>query len=221
VSPVRIAPSILAADFTDLGTAVRAAEEGGADMIHIDVMDGHFVPNITMGPAVVAAVRQVTALPLDVHLMVTHPDRLVDAFASAGADGITVHAEVAPHLHRLLQQLREAGVRVGLALNPLTPLGFLEEALPYLDLALLMTVNPGFGGQAFIPGSIDRLARARKLRDALQPECVLEVDGGITPNTAAAAAAAGAQVLVAGSAIFGGHATVSQAIATLRAAAEG
>lgn len=219
MSRVRIAPSILAADFADLGGAIRRAEGGGAELIHVDVMDGHFVPNITMGPVVVAAARRSTSLPLDVHLMIDQPERYVDAFAKAGADIVHVHAEVAPHLHRLLQQMRESGVRVGLALNPLTPLTVLDDALPYLDAVLLMTVNPGFGGQEFIPASIERIAAVRELRDARNPECLIEVDGGIARGTAPRVCAAGAQVLVAGSAIFGGHGSVAENIAALRAAA--
>jgi ribulose-phosphate 3-epimerase len=219
VSTVRIAPSVLAADFTDLGGAVRRAEAGGADLIHLDVMDGHFVPNITFGPAVVAAARRCTSLPLDVHLMIRHPERYVDAFAEAGADIVHVHAEVAPHLHRLLQQLRESGVRAGLALNPLTPLSVLEGALPYLDAVLLMTVNPGFGGQAFIPRSLERIEAVARLRDAAQPGCAIEVDGGIAPDTAAPVRAAGADILVAGSAVFGGAGSIADNIAALRAAA--
>ncbi len=219
MNPVRIAPSILAADFADLGGAVRRAEEGGADLIHLDVMDGHFVPNITFGPRVVSAVRRSTSLPLDVHLMIEAPERYIDAFAEAGADVIHVHAETTVHLHRLLQRLRESGVAVGLALNPLTPLAVLDGALPYLDALLLMTVNPGFGGQAFIAHSVERIAAAAARRDALKPDCVIEVDGGIALDTAARVRAAGAEILVAGSAVFGGDGSVADAIAMLRAAA--
>lgn len=218
VSTFKIAPSILAADFTRLGAAVEEAEQAGADMIHVDVMDGHFVPNITMGPVVVAAVKRASGLPIDVHLMIDAPERYVEAFVAAGADIVTVHAEVAPHLHRVLQQVREAGARVGLALNPLTPLTVLEGALPFLDLALVMTVNPGFGGQDFIPTSLGRIEAVRRMRDRINPNCTIEVDGGITVKTAPSVVAAGANVLVAGSAVFGGHGSVADNIAALRAA---
>jgi len=220
VKGIRVAPSILAADFGRLAEAIGEAEAGGADLIHVDVMDGHFVPNITMGPVVVAAARRATGLPLDVHLMIAQPERFVAAFAEAGADIVSVHAEVTPHLHRLLQQVREAGVRVGLALNPLTPLDVAEGALPYLDQLLLMTVNPGFGGQAFIPASLDRIRAARTLRDRLNPSCAIEVDGGIGQDTAGDACAAGAEVLVAGSAVFGEGGSVAGNIRALRTAAE-
>lgn len=219
MSDVRLAPSILAADFARLGEAIAEAEAGGADLIHIDVMDGHFVPNISMGPVVVEAARRATRLPLDVHLMISQPERYVSAFARAGANLITVHAEVAPHLHRLLQQVREAGVGVGLALNPLTPLGVAEGALPYLDQLLLMTVNPGFGGQAFIPASLERVRTARSLCERHNPGCAIEVDGGIDPDTAGDVSAAGARVLVAGSAVFGGERSIGENLRALRAAA--
>jgi len=218
VNTFKIAPSILAADFARLGAAVEEAEQAGADMIHVDVMDGHFVPNITMGPVVVAAVKRASGLPIDVHLMIDAPERYVEAFVAAGADIVTVHAEVAPHLHRVLQQVREAGARVGLALNPLTPLTVLEGALPFLDLVLVMTVNPGFGGQDFIPASLGRIEAVRRMRDRINPNCTIEVDGGITVKTAASVVAAGANVLVAGSAVFGGHGSVADNIAALRAA---
>ncbi len=217
-APIRIAPSILSADFAELSAAVRAAEAAGADMIHVDVMDGHFVPNITIGAGVVAAVRRHTSLPLDVHLMIERPERYVDGFAAAGADYLTVHAEATHHLHRLLEQVRESGAKVGLALNPLTPLTVLEEALPYLDLALVMSVDPGFGGQEFIPGSVGRIETLRRLRDRANPNCLIEVDGGINAKTAPQAARAGADVLVAGSAVYGGGVSVAENMAALRAA---
>ncbi len=213
-----LAPSILSADFASLGEAVRAAEDAGADLVHVDVMDGHFVPNISIGPAVVAAVKRHTGLPLDVHLMISDPAAYVPAFAAAGADYITVHAEATHHLHRLLQQVREAGVSVGLALNPLTPLTVLEGAMPYLDLALIMSVNPGFGGQEFIGGSLARIEATRRLRDRVNPNCVIEVDGGINIKTALSAYEAGADILVAGSAVYGGGASVRENMAGLRAA---
>jgi len=220
-APIRIAPSILSADFADLGGAVRAAEAAGADLIHVDVMDGHFVPNISIGPAVVAAVKRHTEVPLDVHLMIQEPGRYVERFAAAGADYLTVHAESTHHLHRLLQQVRESGVKVGLAVNPLTPLVVLEGALPLLDLALVMTVDPGFGGQEFIAGSVARIEAVRRMRDRMNPNCLIEVDGGINARTAPLAAGAGADVLVAGSAVFGGGVSVQENVATLRAAAAG
>jgi len=220
-NPVRLAPSILSADFANLGAAVAAAEDAGADLIHVDVMDGQFVPNISIGPAVVGAVKRHTSLPLDVHLMISTPERYVADFSSAGADYITVHAEATHHLHRLLQSVRESGAKVGLALNPLTPLAVLEGALGYLDLALIMSVDPGFGGQEFIGGSVSRIEAARRMRDRINPNCLIEVDGGINLRTAPLAAAAGADILVAGSAVYGGGASVRENIAELRAAISG
>ncbi len=186
--------------------------------MHVDVMDGHFVPNISIGPAVVAAVKRSCDLPLDVHLMISQPERYVPAFVDAGADWVTVHAEASVHLHRLLAQIRESGAKVGLALNPLTPLAGLEVALPYLDQALVMSVNPGFGGQTFIPGSVARVEAVKRMRDRINPNCQIEVDGGVNVKTAPLLAAAGADVLVAGSAVFGGHGTVAENMAALRAA---
>ena len=183
-NPFRLAPSILSADFAKLGAAVEAAEDAGADMIHVDVMDGHFVPNISIGPAVVAAVKRHTSLPLDVHLMISNPAAYVADFTSAGADYLTVHAEATHHLHRLLQQVRESGAKVGLALNPLTPLTVLEGAFGLLDLALIMTVDPGFGGQEFIASSVARIEATRRMRDRINPNCLIEVDGGINVKTA-------------------------------------
>jgi ribulose-phosphate 3-epimerase len=201
---VRLAPSILSADFAALGDAVAAVERGGADQIHLDVMDGHFVPNLTLGPAVVAAVRRVTRLPLDVHLMVTEPDRYLEAFARAGAGIITVHAEVLPHLHRTLQTIRSLGCRAGAAINPSTPVSVLSEVAGSLDVVLVMSVNPGFGGQAFIRESESKITRVRDwLRAAGQSDVDIEVDGGIDTTNIAGVVAAGASVIVAGHAIFG------------------
>lgn len=198
-----LAPSILSADFGRLAEEVQACEAAGADWIHVDVMDGHFVPNLTMGPVVVEAVRKATGLPLDVHLMIEAPERYLEAFAGAGADRITVHQETCPHLHRTLQQLRGLGVGTGLALNPATPVEMAAEVLDDLDLLLLMTVNPGFGGQRYIPASTGKVRRARALLQARGREGVhLQVDGGVDPRTAPEVAEAGADVLVAGSAVF-------------------
>lgn len=221
MAAVKIAPSVLSADFARLGDEVRAVADAGADWIHVDVMDGHFVPNITMGPAVTRAIRGVTELPLDVHLMIEDPDRYVDAFAKAGASVITVHAEAATHLHRTVQRIRELGVRAGVALNPATPVEALTEVLPHVDLVLVMTVNPGFGGQSFIPGSERKVARARALIDQLAEGRVeLEVDGGIDADTIGRVVAAGATVAVAGSAVYGAAEGVAASIGRLRRAAD-
>jgi ribulose-phosphate 3-epimerase len=215
---IKIAPSILSADFARLGEEVKAAEEGGADYLHVDVMDGHFVPNITVGPLVVRACKRVTKLPLDVHLMIREPERYIDDFVSAGADIITVHAEATPHVHRALQLIRESGARAGLAVNPLTPLAVFQDALPYCDLALVMTVNPGFGGQQFIESSLKRILTLADWREELNPYCEIEVDGGISTKTAPLVVEAGATVLVAGTAVFGGIDAVQDNIAALRRA---
>jgi ribulose-phosphate 3-epimerase len=199
--PVKIAPSILSADFARLGEAVAAVDAAGADYIHIDVMDGHFVPNLTIGPGVVKALRPWSAKPFDVHLMMAPVDPYVQAFAEAGSDIITVHAEAGPHLDRTLQHIRGLGKRAGVALNPATPVSALAHVLDRIDLVLVMTVNPGFGGQSFIPAMTAKIAEAAALIGDRPVE--LEVDGGITPETAGAVAAAGANVLVAGSAVFG------------------
>jgi ribulose-phosphate 3-epimerase len=218
---VKIAPSILSADFARLGDAVAAAREGGADWIHVDVMDGHFVPNLTIGPGVVAALRRVTDLPLDVHLMIEHPDRLIDAFADAGADWITVHQEACVHLHRALERIRERGARPGVSINPSTPVAVLDEILPYADLVLVMSVNPGFGGQRYIPTSTGKIAALRRMIDERGLWGVeLEVDGGVAPDTIGDVVAAGASVVVAGSAVFNERASVADNIAALRAAAQ-
>jgi len=199
-----VAPSILSADFARLGEEVRDAERAGADWIHVDVMDGHFVPNLTFGPAVVAAVRRYTRLPLDVHLMVSRPDDWLEPFVRAGADRISVHAEVCPHLHRTLTRIRELGAKPGVALNPATPLATIEHVLDEIDLVLLMTVNPGFGGQAFIPAVLPKIRALRDMLDRAGKRGVhIEVDGGIYADTARLVAEAGANVLVAGQAIFG------------------
>ena len=199
----KIAPSILSADFCRLGDEVRAVEAAGADYIHVDVMDGHFVPNITIGPPVVAALRKVTALPLDVHLMIADPDRYIADFAAAGADIIVVHAEASTHLHRSIQLIKSLGKRAGVSLNPATPLNCLEYVLADLDLVLLMTVNPGFGGQSFIEECIPKIRSLRAMLDKRGLEAELEVDGGVKIDNIARIAHAGADVFVAGSAVFG------------------
>jgi ribulose-phosphate 3-epimerase len=198
----RIAPSILSADFGRLAEEIAMCEEGGADMIHLDVMDGHFVPNITFGEKVVRTARKATSLPLDVHLMVESPEDYFDSFAAAGATGMTIHVEAAPHLQRQLARIRELGCIAGAALNPATSLITVREALADVDLLLIMTVNPGFGGQDFIPASIDKVARARQLLDELRSGAAIEVDGGISRDTIHSAWHAGADTFVAGNAIF-------------------
>lgn len=214
---MKIAPSILSADFARLGAAVEAVEAAGADWIHVDVMDGHFVPNLTIGVPVVQSLRKVTALPLDVHLMIERPERYVEAFVDAGADVLTVHQEACVHLHRVVERIRELGARAGVAINPATPAGVLEEILPYVDLVLVMSVNPGFGGQRYIPTSTEKVRRVRAMLDERGLAGVeLEVDGGISPATAGAVAGAGATVLVAGAAVFGGEGSVADRIAELR-----
>ncbi len=198
-----IAPSILSADFTRLGEQIAEAEAGGADWIHVDVMDGHFVPNITIGPMIVEAARRVTELPLDVHLMIENPDRYLDDFVSAGANWLTVHRETCPHLHRTIQRIRELGARPAVAVNPATPVESLIDIIPFVDLVLVMTVNPGFGGQRFISECLPKIARlSQSLQTQGRQDIQIEVDGGIDPKTAPAAVAAGATVLVAGSAVF-------------------
>lgn len=196
------APSILAADFARLGEQIVEAEEAGADRIHIDVMDGHFVPNLSIGVPVVASLRPVTRVPLETHLMISDPDRYLEAFAAAGSDSLIVHYEANPHLHRTVQRVRELGKRVGVAINPATPASLLEEILPSLDLVLVMTVNPGFGGQAFLHETLPKIRRIREQIEARCPDCELEVDGGVDLITAPLAISAGANVLVAGSSIF-------------------
>ncbi len=218
---IKLAPSILSADFARLGEQVRAAEEAGADYIHVDIMDGHFVPNLTMGPGVVGAVRRVTSLPLDVHLMIESPDSLLSSFVESGASTITVHQEACNvHLHYLLSKIRDMGVRAGVAVNPSTPIAVLEEVLGLADLVLVMTVNPGFGGQKMIPATIEKVRRLASLMSAQGSRAEIEVDGGITPENAGGLVAAGAQVLVAGSSVFNGQASVAENVAALRRAIE-
>ena len=215
---VRIAPSILSADFAALGSGIAAVERGGADLIHVDIMDGHFVPNLTMGPPVVTSIRKVAKVPLDVHLMIEDPDRYIEAFVRAGAAMISVHLEVLPHLHRTIQYIKELGAKAGVALNPSTPVGMLEEIAGDLDHVLVMSVNPGFGGQTFIPRTESKIQAVRALLDRQSSHAAIEVDGGIDTSNAARVVAAGATILVAGSAIFGA-ADPEGATRALRAAA--
>jgi ribulose-phosphate 3-epimerase len=215
---VRIAASVLSADFARLGDEVAAAVRGGADLIHVDVMDGHFVPNLTMGPAVARAIARVATVPIDVHLMIQEPDRYIDAFAEAGASMVTVHAEVLPHLHRTIHAIKRLGCLAGVALNPSTPLNAIQEVSTDLDYVLVMSVNPGFGGQSFIPRSESKVRAVRALLDAVSNDGSVEIDGGIDTTTAGLAVRAGADILVAGAAIFGGP-DPEGAVRALRAAA--
>jgi ribulose-phosphate 3-epimerase len=216
---IRIAPSILAADFAALGDAIRAAERGGADLIHVDVMDGHFVPNITIGPPVVRALKRIATVPLDVHLMIMDPDRYIGAFADAGASMISVHVEVLPHLHRTITLIRSLGAKAGVVLNPSTPPGAISEIAADVDYVLVMSVNPGFGGQTFIPRSESKVRAVRTLLDQAGSRAPVEVDGGVDPTNAARLVSAGASILVAGHAIFGAG-DPAAATRALREAAE-
>jgi ribulose-phosphate 3-epimerase len=199
---IKIAPSILSADFIRLGEEIRAAEAAGADMLHLDVMDGHFVPNITIGPMVVDAIRKTTNLPLDVHLMIEEPDKFLNDFINAGSDYLTVHIEASVHLHRTIQRIKEKGVRAGVSLNPATPLSSIEHILPDVDMVLLMSVNPGFGGQKFIPDILNKTKKLKKIIKQRKLNVLIEVDGGVKLDNAAGVAKAGADILVMGSAFF-------------------
>ena len=200
---MKIAPSILSCDFSRLADEIQTVESGGADWIHVDVMDGHFVPNITIGPIITAGARKATDLPLDVHLMIEQPDRYLEAFVDAGADWLTVHAEACTHLHRTVQRIRELGARAGVAINPATPLASLADVVPYIDLLLVMSVNPGFGGQSYISASTAKVRDARTLLDEMGSTAELEVDGGVDAGNVGELQAAGASVVVAGSAVYG------------------
>jgi ribulose-phosphate 3-epimerase len=215
---IKLAPSILSADFTRLGEQVAEAARAGADYIHVDVMDGHFVPNISIGASVVASIRPVTSLPLDVHLMIEHPERYISDFVKAGADIITVHVEASPHLQSTIQAIKELGARAGVSLNPPTPIGAVEEFLHHVDLVLIMSVNPGFGGQSFIPATLLRIAKMRKILDARGLSAELEVDGGINADNSPDIVKAGANVLVAGNSIFRAEDGISMALQRLREA---
>jgi len=217
---IQIGPSILTADWRQLGAEIARAEEAGVDFIHLDVMDGRFVPNISFGPLVVSAVRQATQLPLDVHLMIEAPERYLEEFVHAGADRITVHVEASLHLHRTLSRIEELGAMPGVSMVPSTPLSAITEVLPICGQLLVMLVNPGFGGQAMIPELLDKVARARGLIDAVNPHCLLEVDGGVKAENIGSVVAAGAETIVVGSAIYNDRQSVAESVALLRQAIE-
>lgn len=212
---VKIAPSILSADFSKLGEEIKDVEMGGADLIHVDVMDGHFVPNITIGPLIVEAIRPVTKLPLDVHLMIENPDQYIEAFAKAGADYLTVHVEACKHLHRTISYIKSLGVKAGVVLNPATPVEMIQHIIEDVDMVLFMTVNPGFGGQAFIPSVLEKVTQLKEMAEAKNHHLEIEVDGGVNEETAKLCIQAGATVLVAGSAVYN-KSDRGKAIAALR-----
>lgn len=214
---LRIAPSLISADFTNLQRDIRLVEKGKADWLHLDIMDGQFVPNITFGPLIVRAVRKMTKLPLDAHMMIRHPENFLADFAAAGVDRLTVHVETCPHLHRTIQRIRELGMKPGVTLNPATPIGAVKEILPFVDLLLIMTVNPGFGGQQFISSMISKVKSAAEMISAVNPEALLEIDGGVDETNAPDLREAGATVFVAGTSIFSKK-SIPLAIQSLRAA---
>ena len=216
---VKLAPSILSADFARIGEQVTEVVKAGADYIHIDVMDGHFVPNITVGVPVVSSIRPMTSLPLDVHLMIERPEQYITDFATAGADIITVHVEACTHLHRTIQSIKELGIKAGVSLNPATPLSTIEEIVPYVDLVLIMSVNPGFGGQDFITATLPKIAKLRRILDDKKLSAELEVDGGVNIDNALGIVQAGADVLVAGNSIFKSREGISKALQNIREAA--
>jgi ribulose-phosphate 3-epimerase len=217
--PILIAPSILSADFARLAEEIAAVEQAGADLLHVDVMDGHFVPNLTVGPPIIESLKKVTKLPLDVHLMITNADAFISDFVDAGADYLTVHVEACPHLHRTIQSIKERGIKAGVTLNPATPISSLQDILGDVDLVLIMSVNPGFGGQKFIPSVLKKIADARAMLDRINSHALLEVDGGVKVDNTREIVAAGATTLVAGSAIFSQR-DYKATIAALRAAAQ-